>query len=859
MALSPMMRSYLATKQAYPDAILFYRIGDFYEMFFDDAILAARELELTLTGKDCGLEERAPMAGVPWHAAETYIARLIEKGYKVAIGEQLEDPAKAKGLVKRGVVRVVTPGTVIDESQLKEKQSNYLLALAQNKRRAAVAGVDVTTGECFVCPVDDKQRNLQGVLATYNPRELVVEKEEADNYPDYYLAQVDGQAFSYDKGKRRLLEHFKVGALEALGLQSRDRLSVQALGALFSYLEQTQMTALPHITRLQIRRENRSMPLDAATRRNLELTENLQRPGVRGSLLWALDRTCTAMGARELRSYVERPLTDRTDIENRLDAVSYFFDNIIEEAEISEKLKSVYDMERLVSKVSYRTINARDCLALERSLKMAEPVRERLKGQSGLLSDIYHRLEPLNSLQSLLSSAIHPESPIVMTEGGIIRDGFNQQLDGYRQAQREGKQWLLELEAEEREKTGIKNLKVQYNRVFGYHLEVTKSNYHLVPDYFVRRQTLASSERYTTEKLKEIEEKVTGAQEKAVALETELFDSIREEIQNHLPRLQVMASGYKALDAVLSLSKAAREHGYVRPAINEEGRVDIQNGRHPVVEKVLPAGGFVPNDTLMNDDERMLIITGPNMGGKSTYMRQTALIVLMMHMGSFVPAQSADLPLCDNVFTRIGASDDLSGGQSTFMVEMSELSYILRNATEKSLIILDEIGRGTGTFDGLSIAWATVEHLANKEKSGAKTLFATHFHELAALEHKVDGVKNYSVAIKEMGDDVLFLHKIVEGAADRSFGGYVAKLAGVPRSVLARAKEIQTRLSVSDINHDALAAGVFEENRQNKQMSLMDVGKNELVEEISALDVLQMSPIDALNTLFVLREKARKL
>ncbi len=859
MALSPMMRDYLATKQEYPDAILFYRIGDFYEMFFDDAVLAARELELTLTGKDCGLEERAPMAGVPWHAAETYIARLIDKGYKVAIGEQLEDPAKAKGLVKRGVVRVVTPGTVIEQSQLKEKQSNYLLSVAQNKKRAAVAGVDVTTGECFVCPVDDKERNLSGLLASYHPKELVVEKEEAKDFSDYYLAKVETKDFAYDRGKKRLLEHFKVGALEALGLEPRDRLSVQALGALFSYLEKTQMTALPHITRLIIRRENRSMPLDAATRRNLELTENLRHPGVKGSLLWVLDRTSTAMGARELRSYVERPLTNKKDIENRLDAVSYFFDNIIEEAEVSDKLQSVYDMERLVSKVSYRTINARDCLALERSLDMAGPVREHLKNQSGLLLDIYDRLEPLNALQSLLSSAIHPEPPIVITEGGIIRDGFNEKLDSYRKAQKEGKQWLLELEAEEREKTGIKNLKVQYNRVFGYHLEVTKSNYHLVPDYFVRRQTLASSERYTTEKLKEIEEKVTGAETKAIALETQIFDAIRDEILNHLSALQVMASGYKALDAILSLSKAAREHGYVRPTINEDGRVAIQNGRHPVVEKMLPPGAFVPNDTLINDSQRMLLITGPNMGGKSTFMRQTALIVLMMHMGSFVPAESADLPLCDNVFTRIGASDDLSGGQSTFMVEMSELSYILRNATEKSLIILDEIGRGTGTFDGLSIAWATVEHLADKEKSGARTLFATHFHELAALENKVDGVKNYSVAIRELGDDVLFLHKMVEGAADRSFGGYVAKLAGVPRPVLARAKEIQTRLSVSDINHDALAAGVFEENRQNKQMSLMDVGKNELVEEISALDVLQMSPMDALNTLFVLREKARKL
>lgn len=860
--LSPMMQHYLNTKQQHPDAILFYRLGDFYEMFFDDAVTVARELELTLTGKECGLEERAPMAGVPWHSSESYIARLIEKGYKVAICEQMEDPALAKGLVKREVVRIVTPGTVTDASQLSEKKNNYLYAVFLQAKKAGIAGCDLSTGEFFVRMASDWEKGVKAFLAAEKPREIITnDREKLLSITDAYVQQIGAAAFAPAGARDRLLKHFQAGTLEALGLDRSLSPAVSAAGALLSYLEETQKVSLPHIRRLSIQAENDAMPLDASTRRNLELTEGLRSRSAYGSLLWMLDRTVTAMGGRMLRQWVEQPLLSRAKVEERLDAVQALVSSPVLQQELLEALGNVYDMERLLSKISYRTLNARDCLSLKRSLEQVPAVQAALSGLDATgLKAILDYLDPMPEVRALLNDAINPDAPLNITEGNIIKPGYNAELDELRDARQQGKQWLLDLETREREKTGIKNLKVQYNRVFGYHIEVTKSYYHLVPENYVRRQTLANAERFTTEELKQLEDKVTGAEEKAAQLETTLFEAVRSRLRQEIAALQSTAEGLKRLDALLSLARVALENSYVRPDMNEEGVLEIVQGRHPVVERTLGDNAFVPNDTMMdNEKKRMLIITGPNMAGKSTYMRQTALIVLMAHIGSFVPADAARIPMVDNIFTRIGASDDLAGGQSTFMVEMSELSHILRSATARSLVILDEIGRGTSTFDGLSIAWAAVEYLLDKNRVGAKTLFATHYHELSELEGVLEGVENYCVSVKEMGEDVLFLHKIVRGGADKSFGVYVARLAGVPRGMIARAKEIQARLEVSDVNQSALAAGILEKGRKNEQVSLMDVGKTELTEELANLDVLSMSPMDALNQLFLLREKARKL
>lgn len=860
--LSPMMQHYLATKQQHPDAVLFYRLGDFYEMFFDDAILVSRELELTLTGKECGLEERAPMCGVPYHAADTYIARLIERGHKVAICEQMEDPATAKGLVKREVVRIITPGTVIDPSQLKEKQNNYLCSIHIQGKRAGIACCDISTGEFFVRITSSTPQALRAVLSAQQPGEIITNQMDAlSDLSGSYVQTLPDSCFSLPAAKKRLCRLFHVPATEVLGLDKTLTLATSAAGALLYYLEDTQKITLSHITHLKILAPNDAMPLDANTRRNLELTEGIRSRSLHGSLLWVLDQTCTAMGGRTLRTWVEQPLLKSDAIEERLSAVDALFSAPVLMEELSETLKLVYDMERIMSRIAYRTLNARDCLSLLRSLKQVPSARALLSDLSvSGIQKVLTLLNPLSDLTDLLERAIHPDAPIVITEGNLIRDGFSKELDTYRSAGREGKQWLLDLETRERERTGIKNLKIQYNRVFGYHIEVTKSYYHLVPEDYVRRQTLANAERFTTEELKTIENQVSGAYEKAVALETILFDNIRSELQENILALQTTAEGFKTLDALLSLAKAARLNNYVRPSLNDQGLLTIVDGRHPVVERTLSDSSFVPNDAHMNsEDQRMAIITGPNMAGKSTYMRQTALIVLMAHMGSFVPASLADIPLTDNVFTRIGASDDLAGGQSTFMVEMSELSYILRNATDKSLVVLDEIGRGTGTFDGLSIAWATVEYLTDVKKSGAKTLFATHYHELSELEGALEGVHNYCVSVKEIGEDIIFLRKIVAGGADKSFGIYVARLAGVPQAVISRAKEIQARLEVNDITQSAISAGILEKNRKDTQVSLMDVGKTEFVEELANIDVLSMSPMDALNRLFLLREKARKL
>lgn len=860
-----MMQQYMEVKSKYKDCILFYRLGDFYEMFFDDALTASRELELTLTGRDCGLSERAPMCGVPYHAVETYLDRLIEKGYKVAICEQMEDPALAKGLVQRDVIRVVTPGTVIESGMLDERSNNFLLSVCFSGEKAGLAFADVSTGEFFVHQVEDAGRTLADEVTRISPVEIIasdlVRLREYVNRDDLSMSERPGTTFQYQNASETLCKHFHLQDLSPLGLTDEYRLAAQAAGALMRYLDETQKNALEHITELRIYQGGDTMLLDRNTRRNLELTESLRSRTKKGSLLWLMDKTSTAMGGRLLRSWIEQPLVNREEILRRLDAVEEFTSQHVLTMTLSEELQGVYDVERLLSKVSYKSLNARDCLSLCASLKKVPGIRNLLSGaQSQGVQAVYALLDPLEDLTGLLERAIHPDAPPVISEGGIIRDGYSAILDEYRSAATNGKQWIVDLEAKEREATGIKNLRIQYNRVFGYYIEVTKSYYDMVPMRYQRRQTLANSERYITPELREIEQKIVGAQEQSVRLELQLFTEIREKIAGEIVRIQHTAQGLKTLDALLSLAKVAVSNHYVRPEITQDGSLEIIEGRHPVVEQTMQEGGFVPNDAVMDQDQaRMLIITGPNMAGKSTYMRQVALITLMAHLGSFVPAKSAKIPIVDRIFTRVGASDDLASGQSTFMVEMSETAYILRNATRHSLIILDEIGRGTSTFDGLAIAWAVVEYLCDPARVGAKTLFATHYHELSELEGHVEGVQNYCISVKEHGEDVIFLRKIVRGGADKSFGIHVARLAGVPHPVLVRAHEIQARLEVSDVNK--IGQNILEEGtaRENEQVSLFDVGKTEIINELQNLDVMALTPIDAMNKLFLLREKARKL
>lgn len=863
--LTPMMQQYMEVKSKYKDCILFYRLGDFYEMFFDDALTASRELELTLTGRDCGLRERAPMCGVPYHAVETYLDRLIEKGYKVAICEQMEDPALAKGLVQRDVIRVVTPGTVIESGMLDERSNNFLLSVCFSGEKAGLAFADVSTGEFFVHQVEDAGRTLADEVTRISPVEIIasdlVRLREYVNRDDLSMSERPGTTFQYQNASETLCKHFHLQDLSPLGLTDEYRLAAQAAGALMRYLDETQKNALEHITELRIYQGGDTMLLDRNTRRNLELTESLRSRTKKGSLLWLMDKTSTAMGGRLLRSWIEQPLVNREEILRRLDAVEEFTSQHVLTMTLSEELQGVYDVERLLSKVSYKSLNARDCLSLCASLKKVPGIRNSLSGaQSQGVQAVYALLDPLEDLTGLLERAIHPDAPPVISEGGIIRDGYSAILDEYRSAATNGKQWIIDLEAKEREATGIKNLRIQYNRVFGYYIEVTKSYYDMVPMRYQRRQTLANSERYITPELREIEQKIVGAQEQSVRLELQLFTEIREKIAGEIVRIQHTAQGLKTLDALLSLAKVAVSNHYVRPEITQDASLEIIEGRHPVVEQTMQEGGFVPNDAVMDQDQaRMLIITGPNMAGKSTYMRQVALITLMAHLGSFVPAKSAKIPIVDRIFTRVGASDDLASGQSTFMVEMSETAYILRNATRRSLIILDEIGRGTSTFDGLAIAWAVVEYLCDPARVGAKTLFATHYHELSELEGHVEGVQNYCISVKEHGEDVIFLRKIVRGGADKSFGIHVARLAGVPHPVLVRAHEIQARLEVSDVNK--IGQNILEEGtaRENEQVSLFDVGKTEIINELQNLDVMALTPIDAMNKLFLLREKARKL
>ena len=876
--LTPMMRQYMETKKEYPDCILFYRLGDFYEMFFDDALTASKELEITLTGKNCGLEERAPMCGVPYHAVDGYLNRLVSKGYKVAICEQMEDPATAKGLVKRDVVRIVTPGTNLDTQALDESRNQYIMCVVYIADRYGLSVADVTTGDYFVSEIDDSEK-LFDEIYRYMPSELICNEAFYMSGMDLDLLKeklgitiytLDAWYFDDEICARTLKDHFHVGALEGLGLADYD-CGVIAAGALLKYLLETQKQDLSHITGLTVYASGKYMLLDSSTRRNLELCETLREKQKRGSLLWVLDKTKTAMGARTLRKYIEQPLIRKKDIEERLDAVAELKDQAISREEIREYLSSVYDLERLMCKITYQSANPRDLIAFERSLSMLPHIRCILQDMSStLLKELYQELDPLEDLCALIQKAIVDDPPIAMKEGGIIKDGYHEEVDRLRTAKSKGKEWLARLEEQEREKTGIKNLRIRYNKVFGYYLEVTNSFKNLVPDYYTRKQTLSNAERYIIPELKELEDTILGAEDKLYALEYELYSEVRDAIAAEVLRIQKTAKAVAQIDAFASLALTAERNQYVRPKINEKGTIDIRDGRHPVVEKMIPSEMFIANDTYLDDKKnRISVITGPNMAGKSTYMRQTALIVLMAQIGSFVPASSANIGLVDRIFTRVGASDDLASGQSTFMVEMTEVANILRNATSKSLLILDEIGRGTSTFDGLSIAWAVIEHISNSKLLGAKTLFATHYHELTELEGKISNVNNYCIAVKEKGDDIIFLRKIVKGGADKSYGIQVARLAGVPESVTSRAKEIVEELVQADITtriKDIAVQGGEKPKIKAKhydevdlaQMSLFDTVKDDdVIQEIEDLDLANLTPIDALNTLYQLQNKLK--
>ena len=877
MSITPMMQQYLETKKQYKDCIIFYRLGDFYEMFFEDAITASKELEITLTGKNCGLEERAPICGVPYHAVDSYLNKLVTKGYKVAIVEQVEDPATAKGIVKREVVRIVTPGTNLNTSALDETKNNYLMSIVCVENCFGIAIVDITTGDFFVTEVENN-RALLDEIYKFMPSEIIcndaflltgIDIDDLKNRLNITLFQLESWYFDDDMCKKALTDHFKVYDLSALGIDNYD-VGTNAAGALMQYLTETQKNSLSHLTQIIPYSTNKFMILDTSTRRNLELCETLREKQKRGSLLWVLDKTKTAMGARMLRSYIEQPLIDKESIIKRQKAIEELNKSLITRDELREYLSPIYDLERLISKVAYKSANPRDLIALLNSLKMLPHIKTVIQDfKSPLFKEITEELDVLDDITSLIDNSINEDPPINIKEGGIIKEGYNEEVDRLRKAKTEGKTWLAELETKEKEKTGIKGLKIKYNKVFGYYLDVTNSYKDLVPDYYVRKQTLTNSERYTTDELKQLEDVILGAEDKLFSLEYNIFSEIRDEISSQVVRIQTTAKALAKIDVFASLAYVAEHNNYVKPNINEKGIIDIKNGRHPVVEKMMPDSMFVTNDTYLDmNNNRVSIITGPNMAGKSTYMRQTALITLMAQIGSFVPATSANIGVCDKIFTRVGASDDLASGQSTFMVEMTEVANILRNATPKSLLILDEIGRGTSTFDGLSIAWAVVEHICDIKLLGAKTLFATHYHELTELEGTMKGVNNYCISVKEQGDNIVFLRKIVKGGADKSYGIQVAKLAGVPDSVINRAKELVAELSNADITAKAkeIAANMtpgnsikgVNDNVELHQMSLFDtVKEDDIITEIEELDLGTMTPIDALNHLYKIQNKLR--
>lgn len=877
--LTPMMQKYMETKEQYKDCILFYRLGDFYEMFFDDALVASKELEITLTGKSCGLEERAPMCGIPYHAVEGYLSKLVSRGYKVAICEQVEDPKLAKGLVKREVIRVVTPGTNLNVQSLEAGKNNYLLSIAYTPDGIGISAADVTTGDYYVTEVEDLKK-LNDELMKYEPSEIICNEaflvsgfdvNDLKSRLHISVNALESHMFDDDGCRRILMKHFKVNTLIGLGVEEFPT-GLLAAGALLQYLYDTQKTDLEHFTHIYPYLTSKYMLLDSSTRRNLELTETLREKQKRGSLLWVLDKTKTAMGARLLRNYIEQPLIEKDEMEKRLDAIQELNQDSISRDEIREYLNPIYDLERLLSKVTYKTANPRDLIAFRNSLQMLPPIKTVLSAfEKEELTKIREQIDGLEDIYQLIDEAIIDEPPLSIREGGMIKDQFDETIDRLRSAKHDGKQWLAQLEEEDRERTGIKNLKIKYNKVFGYYFEVTNSYKNLVPEDYIRKQTLANAERYTTPRLKELEDTILNAEDKLQTLEYDVFCRIRDTIAQELVRIQNTAKAIAKLDVYASLSLVSERNHYVRPKLNEKGVIDIKDGRHPVVEQMITNDMFIANDTYLDNGSHCIsVITGPNMAGKSTYMRQTALIVLMAQIGCFVPARSANIGIVDRIFTRVGASDDLASGQSTFMVEMNEVANILRNATSKSLLILDEIGRGTSTFDGLSIAWAVIEHISNRKLLGAKTLFATHYHELTELEGKMNNVNNYCIAVKECGDDIVFLRKIVKGGADKSYGIQVAKLAGVPDMVIDRAKEIVEQLSDNDITEKVPSIAIDNKNdgkakKQPKydevdlaQMSLFDtVTDEDILKELMQIEVTTLTPLDALNTLYRLQNKLK--
>ena len=867
---SPMMQRYLETKKEYEDCILFYRLGDFYEMFFDDAITASRELELTLTGKDCGQEERAPMCGIPHHAAEIYVSRLIAKGYKVAICEQLEDPKKTKGIVKRGVIRVVTPGTLVDSNMLEERKNNYIMSIFKTGIYFGISVCDISTGEFYSAEIKEQNNfpTLLDEIARYTPSELVVNSMMAnceeemtkikERFENVYITKFNDKFFKTELNNIDLRFNIIDNDGKKLENIKEKTLIIASINALVEYIEETQKTSLDHINKITIYNLSKYMALDINARRNLELTEKMRDKSKKGTLLWVLDKTSTSMGGRLLRRWLNDPLIDVKEINKRLNAVKELKDDLMLRGEIIENLKKVYDIERLAGKMAYGNANARDMVTLKNSLMKLPEVKQILTNcKSELLKELYENLDELQDIYQLIETSIVDDPPMTIKDGGIIKLGYDEEIDKLKTAQTEGKNWLIDLEAEEKEKTGIKNLKIGFNKVFGYFIEVTKSNLDQVPERYIRKQTLTNAERYITEELKNLENQILGAEEKVVNLEYDAFVQIRELIAKNVVRLQKTSEVVSSLDVISSFAQVAEDMNYCMPEVNSEGKIDIKGGRHPVIEKILGAGSFVENDTYLDKEEnRLAIITGPNMAGKSTYMRQVALITLMAQVGSFVPATSAKIGVVDKIFTRVGASDDLSMGQSTFMVEMMEVANILNEATSNSLVILDEIGRGTSTYDGLSIAWAVAEYIADKEKCGAKTLFATHYHELTELENKLEGIKNYSIAVKEKGEDIIFLRKIVQGGTDESYGIHVARLAGVPKIVTKKANEILRSLERKNI-----LTGKKEEKQDKKQVEgqfdLYNYKLAEIAHEIDKINLNELTPIDALNTLVRIKEKMK--
>lgn len=875
--LTPMMQQYMETKKEYKDCILFYRLGDFYEMFYEDALTASKELEITLTGKNCGQEEKAPMCGVPHHAIEGYLNKLVSKGYKVAICEQVEDPKQTRGIIRREVVRIVTPGTNLNVQALEETRNNYLMCIAYFPNKIGLSVADVTTGDYYLTEVEDS-RKLLDEINKYMPSEIIcndaflvsgIDVEDLKNRLNITIYPLEAHCFDDDACRRSLMKHFKVQTLAGLGIEDFP-VGTIAAGTLLKYLYDTQKTSLAHFTHLYPYLTNKYMLLDSSTRRNLELTETLREKQKRGSLLWVLDKTKTAMGARTLRSYIEQPLIDLNMIMTRQDAIEMLCGHSVSRDEIREYLNPVYDLERLLGKISYKTANPRDLIAFRNSLAMVPHIKTVLTDlPCTLLKNIDNDIDGLEDIYGLIDRSIIEEPPIAIKDGGIIKEGFDETIDKLRHAKTEGKKWLTDLEREDRERTGIKNLRIKYNKVFGYYFEVTNSYINMVPEDYIRKQTLANAERYTTHRLKELEDTILNAEDKLYTLEYDMFCKVRDTIAAEVERIQKTAKAIAALDVFAALSLVAERNQYVRPKMNEKGTIHIKDGRHPVVEQMIVNDMFIANDTYLDNNKNCIsVITGPNMAGKSTYMRQAALIVLMAQIGSFVPASFADIGIVDRIFTRVGASDDLASGQSTFMVEMNEVANILRNATPDSLLVLDEIGRGTSTFDGLSIAWAVIEHISNRKYLGAKTLFATHYHELTELEGKMSNVNNYCIAVKEKGDDIVFLRKIIKGGADKSYGIQVAKLAGVPDMVIDRAKEIVEQLSDNDITEKVQSIAV--DNKTDKkpakkydevdleQISLLDtVSDEDVLKELKEVDVTNLTPLDALNTLYRLQNKLK--